>query len=342
MLRADKKWLADYLQNYQLELEFYEDFGKVKKVYTNNGIFAVKTIKANGGFDFIKNVQTLYQNGYNRIVPIFPAIDGRYAILHNDKLSYLMPWLPNEVEEERNERHQQMFRELARMHTLSSKESAIPVQERKEHYENTLQEWEEQREFLLEYMNTIEKKWYMSPFEQFFCLCYYDVSQALTYSMNKIKRWYEQTKEEEKVRNVITHGNVSIHHFLYSENGYGHFINFERTKTAPAYFDLLPFVVKQLKTYPIQSEETVEWINRYFQYFPFKEGEMLLFMSYMAYPANCLKIVDQYSRKISGKDELQFCRKLQRQYWLLKNMEYIIMRLEQIEESKKPKEPSNW
>ena len=69
MLRADKKWLADYLQNYQLELEFYEDFGKVKKVYTNNGIFAVKTIKANGGFDFIKNVQTLYQNGYNRIPP---------------------------------------------------------------------------------------------------------------------------------------------------------------------------------------------------------------------------------------------------------------------------------
>ena len=68
---------------------------------------------------------------------------------------------------------------------------------------------------------------------------------------------------------------------------------------------------------------------------------MLLFMSYMAYPANCLKIVDQYSRKTSGKDELQFCRKLQRQYWLLKNMEYIIMRLEQIEESKKPKEPSD-
>ena len=117
----------------------------------------------------------------------YPAIDGRYAVLHNDKLSYLMPWLPDEVEEERNERHQQMFRELARMHTLSSKESPIPVQERKEHYENTLQEWEEQREFLLEYMNTIEKKWYMSPFEQFFCLCFYDVSQALTYSMNKIK-----------------------------------------------------------------------------------------------------------------------------------------------------------
>ena len=43
MLRKDQNWLSEFLRNYQLELEFYEDFGKVKKVYTDNGVFAVKT-----------------------------------------------------------------------------------------------------------------------------------------------------------------------------------------------------------------------------------------------------------------------------------------------------------
>ena len=99
-------------------------------------------------------------------------------------------------------------------------------------------------------------------------MCFYDLSQALTYSLNKMKEWFDLTKEEEKVRSVVTHGNISVHHFLYSENGYGHFINFEQSKTAPAYFDLLPFVVKQLKTYPIQGEEIVEWIYLYRSIFP--------------------------------------------------------------------------
>lgn len=335
MWRNDDKWIENFLENYQLKLEFYEDYGKIKKVYTSNGVFAIKTIDAKTGFDFIRNVQMLYQSGYNRIVPVFPTVDGRYGVLHNDKLSYIMPWLPDEISGERTERHQQMFRELARMHTLSAREETIPKEEREEHYEKTVKTWEEQNDFLAEFLKTAERKWYMSPFEQLYCICSYDISQALSYSMTKFKAWYETTKDDEKVRNVITHGNVSIHHYLYSDNGYGHFINFEKTKTAPPYFDLLPFVVKQLKTYPVQSEETVDWIYLYLKYFPFKPGEMLLFQSYIAHPGNCIKILEQYSRKKGSQTEVQYCRKLQRQYWLLKNIEYIIMRMEQIEESKK-------
>lgn len=331
----DFQWLEQFLKNYQLRLEFFEDYGKVKKVYTNNGIFGVKTIPGTKGIDFIKNVQSLYQSGYNRIAPIFTTTDNRYGVLMDGNVSYLMPWLPDEVIGERSERHKQMFRELARMHTLSVKDKPITKDEREEHYEETKERWEKQQEFLKEFVQGCEKKWYMSPFELQYCTYYYDISQAITYSLKKFDAWYEATKEEEKVRTVVTHGNVSIHHFLYSENGYGHFINFENSKVVPPHFDLLPFIVKQLKTYPAQSDEIVEWIYTYFKFFPFKEGEMLLFSSYLAHPENCLKIVEKYYRKQGQLDELKFCRKLQKQYWLLKNIEYIVMRIEQIEEGKK-------
>ena len=49
-----------------------------------------------------------------------------------------MPWLENRESSEREERQKQMFRELARMHTLSLKEIEVEKDERKEHYERTL------------------------------------------------------------------------------------------------------------------------------------------------------------------------------------------------------------
>ena len=111
---------------------------RVKKVYSDRGVFALKSISPHVGIDFIRHVQTLYQRGYNRIVPIYQTMDERYAVLHHNKLYYLMPWLENRESSEREERQKQMFRELARMHTLSLKEIDVEKDERKEHYERTL------------------------------------------------------------------------------------------------------------------------------------------------------------------------------------------------------------
>ena len=83
------------LRQYALQVEYIQDFGRVKKVYSDRGTFALKSISPHVGIDFIRNVQTLYQRGYNRIVPIYQTMDGRYAVLYHNKLYYLMPWLDN-------------------------------------------------------------------------------------------------------------------------------------------------------------------------------------------------------------------------------------------------------
>ena len=54
-------------------------------------------------------------------------------------------------------------------------------------------------------------------------------------------------------------------------------------KSSPLH-DLLPFLVKSLRGFPKRSEELVEWIYTYFKYFPLKEHEMHLFLSYLAHP----------------------------------------------------------
>jgi spore coat protein YsxE len=326
---------SEVLKQYPIEPYFAEDFGNVKKVYTRTGTFALKKIHPYNGIDFIKQTQFLYQKGYNRIVPIYPANDGRYAILHNKALYYLMPWMPNEIKEGHNsERHQQMFRELARMHTLSSKELEINPELKKEHYEQTLKEWEKEEEFLNGFIESCENRVYMSPFELTFCLYYTQIHQAIQFAKQKLESWHEKTKDQKKTRTVLLHGKVSTEHFLFDDRGYGYFINFENSRRGSPIQDLLPFLARSLKTLPKRSDDCVDWVYSYLKYFPFREDEMLLFLSYLAFPAGILRVAETYHQRNADLDERKFVQKLQRQYWLLSNTAYVVTKIDEIERQK--------
>ncbi|PKR82809.1 spore coat protein YsxE [Heyndrickxia camelliae] len=319
------------LNQYGIRVKYTEQYGKTWKVYSDNGIYALKKILPQNGVDFVRNVQVLYQRGYNRIVPIYPTMDGRYAILMQNYLYYLMPWLSNEEKEDRNEKHQKMFRELARLHTLSLKNIQIEAEERKAHFENTMDQWEREEEFLTEFLETSEKKWYMSPFEFLFCMFYNDIMRALDFSKRKLEEWYETSKELTTGRTVITHGKISTEHFLYDDKGYGYFTNFENSKIASPIQDLLPFLARTLQTYPKRFDECIDWIYTYFGHFSFKEDEKLLFLSYLAYPGPIFKTVQDYRLQRSKKAEIKFVKELQSHYWLLKNTEYVVVRMNEME-----------
>ena len=111
------------------------------------------------------------------------------------------------------ERNQQLFRELARLHSLSVHEIKVNKEERKEHYEKTIENLEREEEFLEGYLEACERKIYMSPIELMFCSYYHDMSQALKYSKKRLTEWYEATKEQEKARVVIIHGKIANEHF---------------------------------------------------------------------------------------------------------------------------------
>ncbi|EKN65877.1 spore coat protein YsxE [Neobacillus bataviensis LMG 21833] len=331
--------VSPILKNYLVEPYFVEDYGIVQKIYSNKGTFALKKIPPTIGTDFIRHVHLLYQKGFNRIVPIYPTMDGRYAVLHENNLYYLMPWMSNDQKEDREHKSQQLFRELARLHTLSAKEISINKEERTEHYEKTIQQLEKHQEFLDGFMDECEKRTYMSPFELLYCLYYNEISQALRFSKSKFEEWYENTKENDKARMVITHGKLSSEHFLYDDRGYGFFINFENARYGSPIHDLLPYLSRALNTSPKRNDTALDWVYHYFKYFPFKDDEKLLFNSYLALPIPIMQVAESYYRKQGRKNEMKFVRQLQHRYWHLKNSEYIVMRMTEIEnQHKQPKE----
>jgi len=335
-IRLDR--LSPILQNYLVEPYFVEDFGSVQKIYSNKGTFALKRISPTKGTDFIRHVHFLYQKGFNRIVPIYPTMDGRYAVLHENNLYYLMPWMSNGEPGARTNKNHQLFRELARLHTLSAKEIPINKEERLEHYEKTIQQMDKHQEFLDGYIDICEQKIYMSPFELLYCLYYNEISQALRFSKAKFEEWYETTKDEEKARMVVIHGKVSADHFLYDDRGYGYFINFENAQYGSPFHDLLPYLSNSLNTNPKRNDDVLDWVQHYYNYFPFKADEKLLFYSYLAYPIPMIQMVEKFYRKPRPKNEQKFVRQLQQRYWHLKNTEYVVMRLSEADSQQQAKE----
>jgi spore coat protein YsxE len=256
-------------------------------------------------------------------------------VLDQNILYYLMPWLPNEEKEDYQKKNHQLFRELARLHTLSVREIQVGKDDRKAHLENTLLQWEKDEEFLSGFLEACEGKDYMSPFELQFCLYYHEASQALAFSKRKLEAWYEKTKEQEKARMVMVHGKLSTEHFLYDEKGYGFFMNFESAKLGSPIHDLLPYLSRTLKGFPKRYDECIDWTLTYNKYFPLREDEMHLFMGYFSHPAPFIRGVQAYHKRGIGKSERKFVQQLQRHYWHLKNTEYVVMKLEEIEAQKK-------
>ena len=329
------------LKNYGIEPYFVESMGNIQKVYSNRGVLALKKINPHHGIDFIHYVHSLYQKGYNRIVPIYPTSDGRYAVLYEDGLYYVMPWLSNEEKGDPLERNHRLFRELARLHSLSAHEITVRKEDRQKHYEKTIEDLEHEEEFLEGYLENCERKIYMAPIELLFCSYYHDMSQALKFSKKKLTEWYEATKEEEKARVVIIHGKMANDHFVYDDKGYGHFINFEQANIGSPTHDLLPFLAKSLRGFPKSPEDIVESIYTYFKHFPLKDEEMHLFLSYLAHPGPAIRTAERFFREGEKRNERKAVQKLQREYWLLKNNEYVVSRIDEIERQSKQEEARN-
>jgi spore coat protein YsxE len=220
-----------------------------------------------------------------------------------------------------------MLREAARLHALSAKEIDVSKEEREEHYERMYNRWEQQEEQLEQFLQLAEAEIYMSPFQLLFCLYYYEISQSFIYAKERLKTWKEETKEDKKTRTVRIHGNLATDHFIMDEKGAGYFINLEQSRQATPLHDLIPYFTHSLKTFPKNTDADLNNLLYYMQFFPLKKGEKLLLQSYFAYPGAIFQTIFSYFTEPGTFSEQRFTEKLQRQYWQMKNVEYMITKL---------------
>ncbi|MCU9614032.1 spore coat protein YsxE [Caldibacillus lycopersici] len=330
--------VRDILKEYNLRPSYYEKIGKVFKVYTNENVYALKRMDIQDGNTFFNYLQYLYKKGYYRIVPFYPTKKGHYSVLRNRKLFYLMPWINDENRKDHNEKTKKMIRELARLHAVTAKEVEIQKEMITEHYKQMSLQWKREIDYLDRWMDQCEQTWYKSPFQWEFVQYYDEIRKAYEFSLSALEQWYQKIQNAEKIRTVLIHGKLAPEHFVQDEKGYGYFINLEKSQINSPFRDLLPYLAKQLKTYPSQKEEVIDWILTYMKYYPLREEEKLLFKSYLAQPGNFIHLLEGYQTRRLSNHEMKYTKRLQHAYWMFKNIEYIVMRMEEIEQQRKTSE----
>jgi len=323
------------LKQYNLKLDYLEDYGRVKRVYTDLGTFALKALPAKSDSQFINRMEELYKNGFTRIVPIYKTVDGRHFAQGNQELYYLMPWLKNEPSSERDERHYQLFRELARLHSVTVYQQKYNEEDVTAHYKALCDEWDNRNKQLESYIEQCERQWYMSPFELQFAMYFNEMMQACRFARSRLDEWYEKISEDKKYRTVLTHGKVSIKHFLFDEKEHGYFSSFERAKVATPINDLVTFYHRSLRTYPVECKDCYEWLEVYREHFPLEDHELQLLLSYLTYPQAMFRCVNDYQYNSQGKSELTHTKQLTKAYWLNKNIEYFASQIMYGEQVKK-------
>ncbi|WP_449537148.1 spore coat protein YsxE [Ferdinandcohnia sp. Marseille-Q9671] len=327
------------MKKYNLLPSAIEDFGKVTKVVTNKGTFALKSISDKINPTFSTILQQLFQQGFTRAVPIYPTIEGRYLVYHDHKYHYLMPWLKNKPPEQRENHQHAFFNEVARMHLTTMRKHKInDEKEITGHYETIIKKWEERNQFLETFVESAEKEWYMSPFELQFCTYFYESNLAASFARTQLDKWYNLLIEKKSYRTVLTLNNLSTSHFLYDENGKGYLSNFEKAGYANPTNDLVSLYYRILKTYPVLCDDCLEGFNSYQSRFPLREEEFYLFLSHLTFPEPIYKCVYNYSRNKQKKSEREHVQVLQRAYWLTKNIEYVSVKLLEAEQNRKQQE----
>src|SRR5690606_8624077 len=92
-MRDDITFIRQLMLPYQLNVYDFKEKGKIRKLYTDKGIFALKELHRPSDAHFIRWLRELYFSGYPKIVPIIPTLEGNNIVYSQNRAFYLMPWL---------------------------------------------------------------------------------------------------------------------------------------------------------------------------------------------------------------------------------------------------------
>lgn len=340
MLLDDPVRLRRVLEAYKIVPRYVEPYGKVLKIYTPFGNYALKKYEtgSRNPIEMIETVASLFQRGFQNVAPIFRGVQGEYLVEDGQEFYYMMPWYEEGQALSQRHRYEQMFKQLSILHNKTVDTQEVGEEEITAYAEGFRAQLNFVKENLTEELLRCESKGYMSPSELFFCTTYFKSKQAIEFSEARLAEWEDWAKEVKESRTVINHGDLSLAHYVVDQTGRGYFINFEKSKLASPVNDLIQVSHELLQGLPLHNETKWNWLQNYFQNFEWSKGERSLYMVHLSNPMDWLDFRMASMRE--NQSELKKVGKLQQIYWKMINTEYMVSKLleleHQQEETEKP------
>lgn len=300
---------------YDLYPEKIEQHGKVKKIVTRYGNFALKKtdFSKEQAEWFIHVMRRLERIGFENVVQIIPTKYGDYTITINNHTYYLMPWFDEfDFHDERITREEIILQQMGKLHGLTEKEQKYSKEMLESSYEGLIKRWDRRRLDMERFADLAESKTYMSPFELTFLTHFGRLQKMTEDAVEYLRGWYDVCQEKSKYRSVLCHGRLSRNHALFDRHGNSFLFNFERSILDTPARDLAIFYRKSLQYTPFDADEGLRWLQIYESQFPLLDEEKQLFASYLCYPEPVFGAIDDYLEKKNYLTELQYVQRLEK------------------------------
>lgn len=303
------------LFQYDLYPNHIESFGKVVKVETNHGTFALKktTMSREEADWFIYVIRRLDRIGFPFVVPVLPTKYGDYIVIDGEFIYYLMPWYEDHQQfSHAIQPEETMIEELAKLHGLTEKTQDGDLESLDASFQSLKNRWDTRKLEAEKYRDTIEQHTYYSPFELTLLTHFERTSLMAQQAEVHLQKWLEQSKEKKKFRSVLCHGKPKRSHTRFDEYGTAYFLNFEKAVLDTPARDLALLFRHFFQIRPWDEVEGQHWLNIYEKHFAFFDEEKQLFISYLAFPENIYQMIDHYQHPGRTKSELHMVMQLER------------------------------
>ncbi|WP_102345379.1 spore coat protein YsxE [Bacillus sp. Marseille-P3661] len=329
------------LTPYQIDPHYVEDYGKIKKVFANQGTFALKQTKLTDEqrYYFNNTFKVLNEKGYRQVVPIYPTKQGELLLNRNGYDYYLMPWIES-ARSSIGEIHEDLLKEIARIHTLTTIKEKIKQEHIQNFYEKSKYEIEKRKLDYEKFIDRCEQHVYMSPFELLYCTYFIQLMNMEEGALRQLEDWYELAKEKKTDRFVICHGNLAPSHVLYDENGQSYLTNFERTYSASPIYDLLTFFRKMFNSFPQPLSNAHNLYFHYNRFHKLTEDEQQLLFYYLSSTKKVHKHIVRYQSSPTKSEQAQVVA-LQRAIWQVQMGSSFVYQLSQAIEQAKNQDNEN-
>lgn len=311
--------LGPILNQYRLSPTRVESYGKLKKVYTDKGIYALKetNMSVDERASFVHVLERFHHLGFDRYAAPYATKQREPIIVHGEKTYYLMPWL-NEEEFGILSKEERLIETGAILHTLTEKEQLYDNDVIEHSFHSLNDRWMNRISRIETFAKKAEEQIYFSPFELSFLSHFSSAMKGSEKAGYRLKKWFDKAKEEKRYRVVLCHGKFTVHHLIN-----GDLVNFEKSVLDSPVRDLAMMYRSSLMNDYSDRDEPIDWLKTYEEKFPLRKEEKMLLASYLSFPEPICQSVREYINQIRREEELVQVEKLEHRVVGMRNCQQL-------------------
>ena len=182
-----------------------------------------------------------------------------------------------EIKEPKEQKASDLIDLVSLLHNKTTYYKEITEDKYKEIYDNLKNNILYTKNYYDNLYNIMIEEVYPSPSNYLLLRNIYKIFSAIDYTEDSLDNWYDNTKNDLKIRVALIHNNLETEHFIKGDRDY--LVSWEKAKLDSPILDLITFYQKEYFSLDFKT-----LLERYFKKYPLSTNELDLFLIVISIP----------------------------------------------------------